>query len=76
MNAGGATTVSSTSNGGPAFQLEFYHRLDHLAAGSTPDTLRRGYVHLGWAEPAEDDGAVGYWGQKASPGFEKLLPKL
>lgn len=57
----------------PRFRLEFWHRLDHLAAGTTPDTLRRGYMHLGWVKPTEEDGPVGSWGLKATPGFAALV---
>lgn len=80
INPSGVSTVnwreSSAKPAGPAFQLEFYHRMDHLAAGTGPDTLRRGYVHLGWAPPTRKDGLVGHWGLQATPGFESLLPKL
>ena len=44
INSGGAAEVTSTSGAAPAFQLEFYHRLDHLGPGTSPDTLRRGYL--------------------------------
>eukprot|EP01045_Picozoa_sp_COSAG04_P025067 COSAG04_NODE_3227_length_3026_cov_3.689785_4_plen_140_part_00 len=44
INSGGAAEVTSTSGAAPAFQLEFYHRLDHLGAETSPDTLRRGYL--------------------------------
>ena len=44
INSGGAAEVTSTSGAAPAFQLEFYHRLDHLGPETSPDTLRRGYL--------------------------------
>ena len=44
INSGGAAEVTSTSGAAPAFQLEFYHRLDHLGPDTSPDTLRRGYL--------------------------------
>jgi hypothetical protein len=53
----------------PEFAIEFSHRLDHLGPSTAPDTLMRGYKHLGLLAPTaeEREEGVGYWGLRVVP---------
>ena len=57
------TSISSLLlNPGEQLVVEWFHRLDHLGPGTSPNTLARGYQYIGLVDRTKDGNRLGYWG--------------
>ena len=77
MHPGSNTSTSCLSwDRGTRLVVHFLHRVDHLGPETGPDTLMRGYQHLGLAnlegQQKSKEHLVGYWGLKRDVAGAKL----